>query len=88
MKVRIRGKSWDLSFVRTPDDADGLCDPPDTPSKRIRISHTLKGERQLDATIHELLHASHWDLDEVAINDTATDIARILWKLGYRKTST
>lgn len=85
MRVRIRGKCWDLSFTRTPDDADGICDPPTAPNKRIRISHSLRGEKQLDAVIHELLHSAMWDLDEVAINDTATDIARVLWRLGYRK---
>ena len=87
MKINIRGKSWDLRFVRTPNDVDGLCDPPDTPAKKIRISHRLKGEEQLDVTLHELLHSAMWDTDEVAINDTARDIARVLWKLGYRKTT-
>lgn len=85
MKVRIRGKMWDLSFVRTPNDVDGLCDAPTTPGKRIRISHALKGEAQLDTTVHELLHAAHWDIDEPAIEQTAADIARVLWRLGYRR---
>jgi hypothetical protein len=34
--------------------------------------------------IHELLHAAHWDLDELAVEETAEDLARVLWKLGYR----
>ena len=63
-----------------------MCDPPNEPGKRIRIRQGLKGERELDTLIHELMHAAHWDLDEQAVNDTAEDIARVLWRLGYRRT--
>jgi hypothetical protein len=31
-----------------------------------------------------MLHACHWDLDESAIEETATDIARALHRIGYR----
>lgn len=86
MKVVVRGKKWDLRFTRVPNDADGFCDPPTATNKRIRISHSLKDEALLNTTIHELLHAAMWDHAEEAVNETATDIANVLWRLGYRKT--
>ena len=85
MKVTLRGKRWNLKRCRMPSDTLGKCDPPYQPGKEIRICHTLKGEKELDVTIHELLHACYWDMDETAINDTATDIAHVLWRMGYRR---
>jgi hypothetical protein len=86
MKATLRGKRYKVRRCRMPTDALGWCDPPDHPGKEIRICHTLKGEKELDVTIHELLHACFWDMDETAINDSATDIARVLWRMGYRRT--
>ena len=84
MKVILRGRAYTLKFGTVPDDGDGLCDPPDKVGKTITINSKLKGERRLDVIIHELLHATNWDLDEVPVNDTATDIARVLTRLGYK----
>lgn len=66
---------------------DGRCDDPTTPKKRITIKKTLVGERRLEVLIHEMLHACYWDLDEEAIATTARDIARVLFRLGYRSPS-
>ena len=86
MKVKVNGKVWHLEFTYAlPKDADGICDAPDEPSKRIRIRKSLTGEAELDTVIHELMHAAHWQLSEEAVNDTARDIARVLWRLGYRR---
>jgi hypothetical protein len=63
---------------------DGRCDSPTTLKKRITIKKTLVGERRLEVLIHEMLHACYWDLDEEAIDITARDIARVLFRLGYR----
>lgn len=38
----------------------------------------------MDTIIHEALHCIRPELDEQAVADTATDIARLLWRLGYR----
>ena len=84
MIVRLVGKRWRLQFVPRLAD-DGRCDPPDRPHKTISIARRLRGERQLDVLLHELLHACNWQLDEEHITQTATDIARVLWRLGYRK---
>lgn len=84
--ITIRGRRYRLIYARLPHDADGICDAPDTEGKRIRIRRSLRGRRELDTLIHEMLHAAMWDLDESAVHDTAHDIAAVLWRLGYRKT--
>ena len=39
----------------------------------------------MDTIIHEVLHAIRPELSEEAVLDTATTIAKELWKLNYRK---
>lgn len=63
---------------------DGSCSPPDGRSKEIVVRGALRGEHRLDSLIHEMLHASCWDLAEETVERTATEIARALWRLGYR----
>lgn len=82
MRVRLRDKYFRLEFDKMPKTADGLCSMAD---RTIRIRKSLRGERQMEVIIHELLHGCHWDLDEQAITETAEDVARVLWRLGYRK---
>jgi hypothetical protein len=84
MRVRIRGRYFNLSFDRLPPTHDGICNYAD---RQVKIRKTLRGERQLEVIIHELLHAAHWDLDETAVTETAEDLARILWRLGYRRST-
>ena len=59
-------------------EVDGSCDPPERKDRKILISEGLTKERELDVFIHEMLHAAFWDLDENAVAETATDIARAL----------
>ncbi len=84
MIVQLAGKRWRLQFVPRMND-DGQCDPPDRPCKAISIARKLRGERQLEVLLHELLHASNWQLDEEHITQIAADIAHVLWRLGYRR---
>ena len=81
MRCRLRGKYWTLHRGNPGPGNDGLCDPA---NKTITVRSTLRGEVELDTLIHEMLHACHWDLDESAIEETATDIARALHRIGYR----
>lgn len=80
MRVKILNRRYDLRFVRT-RAYDGECDPPTKANKEIRIRNSLKGEKRLDAVIHECLHAAGWHLDEEFIGEFASDLARILTKL-------
>ncbi len=66
------------------NDTHGVCEPPDQKGKSICIQIGGGGLDDLDTHIHEALHASLWDLDEFAVAEIATDIARFLWRCGYR----
>lgn len=84
--VTILGKQWELRFRRKlPDNHCGECDSPDTPRKRITIRSGMRDELELDTTIHELLHAAGWHIDEVFVTQFATDAAKILTRLGWVK---
>jgi hypothetical protein len=82
MRVRIRGRYFRLVFDRLPKSTDGICD---FEHRTITIRRNQRGEAQLDTLLHELLHAAHWDLAEESIEETAKDLARVLWRLGYRR---
>lgn len=92
MLIKLLGKRWRLKFEpigrhRTDDGRrlDGWCDPPTQTRKAIYIDSRLNGERELDVLIHEMLHACDWAKDEEYIAEQASDMARVLWKLGYRR---
>ena len=84
MRIRIRERFW--TFIREPlKTLRGYCDSPKATGKRIVVDSRLRGEEELEVTIHEALHAASWDLAEECVLETGTDIARLLWRLGYRK---
>lgn len=85
MHVHLCGKRWKLRFT-TLHINHGECDSPCLPGKEIRIDRRLKGQHKLDILIHEMLHATDWRADEEHIAQSASDIARALWRLGYRPT--
>ena len=84
MFITILGKRWRLRFTNLKKD-NGDCDAPDVKNKEIRVRSNLKGELRLETIIHECLHAADWHKDESYIEQKAIDLARILWRLGYRQ---
>ena len=85
MKVTIRGHTWRLVFVeRLASGAAGEMDPVGTPRKEIRVAMQQSSIDILDTLLHELLHAAFPDLSEESVTDGATDIARVLQRLGVR----
>ena len=80
--VTIRGKRWRFELVTLPRGRDGDCH---VQPRQIRIRKSLKGQHKLDVIIHEILHAADWDKTEEWVDSTASDIARVLWRLGYRE---
>ena len=88
MLVTFLGKRWNLRFVPNLGKNLGLCDAPDVKGKSILIQGGIKGEKLLDTLIHEALHACQWHLREETVDEAASDLARMLWKLGYRKVGT
>jgi len=53
--------------------------------RKILIGNKLRGRRKLDTEIHEYLHLVNPTLSEEAVSQQATDLAKILWTLGYRQ---
>ena len=85
MQVRVRGHKWELVFMeRLPSGAAGECDDVSTPRKAIWVATQQKPIDILDTVIHELLHAALPDLCEETILETATDLAKILARLGAK----
>lgn len=87
--ITINGKRWRLVYDgRIGNDKDGYCTPPDEPGRTIAVRSTLKGQRRLEVEIHEMLHAAMWSLDEECVRTVAHDLAKVLWRLGYRLDTT
>lgn len=82
MRCKLRGKYYTLKFAKLKPGLLGLCD---WDKRTITIKRTLSGELELDVIIHELLHACQPDQGEEAIDETASNIARVLTRLGYRR---
>lgn len=85
MRVTIAGKRWMLKFVpRRQRKWRGLCR---YDISTIQIEEGQSQVQELDTVIHEVLHASLPPIDETYVAETATDIARILMRLGWQKQS-
>ena len=84
MRLTILGKHWNLRFARNLKNR-GDCDPPAAPGKEIRVESSLRDEERLEVVLHELVHAAAWHIDEEFVGQFAEDVARALWRLGYRE---
>jgi len=82
------GRIIDLRFLSAsemPRSTLGDCDAGRSRKRYvIRVKKSLEGRLRLDTIVHELLHALHPELEESVVEDSATAIARVLWKLGYK----
>lgn len=86
LRITLLGKRWNLIFKALGRQRCwGFCQDPKTPRKEIHIDSRLKGQHQLEILLHEMMHACDWRADEEIITQQARDMARVLWKLGYRK---
>ncbi len=83
--VTIRGKRWRVRFTQLPRGTDGECDHPDTPAKELRIRKGLSEQDTLETIVHEVLHAADFDKKEEWAEDVGRNLARLLWRLGYRR---
>jgi hypothetical protein len=64
----------------------GHCDEPGDYDRAVCLDPELDGLRHLEVAIHEALHALMWHwLAEAFVTIAARDIARFLWRLGYRR---
>jgi len=78
----IRGKRVRVKFCAVPRQYYGYVE-----GNCIHIKRGLRGVNRLDTIIHECLHKAYPDMSEDAVNEGATDFARLLWRLGYRDTN-
>lgn len=85
MRIRLGGKYWKLRFAANLRDYGDMNDPGRASGRLIRVGTWQGEEDTLDTIIHEALHASRPELDEAAVNATANDLSRLLWRLGYRR---
>jgi len=65
---------------------DGLCIPPDGKTDcAIYLTSSIQNKRRcLETILHEALHACSFDTGEQVVTETARDIARLLWRMGWR----
>lgn len=88
MHVTILGRRYRFRFTRALERGTaGECDEPSRRGKEIRIRDGLSPEATLDTVVHEVLHAADWHKDEAWVEQVASDLTRILWRLGYRRAS-
>ena len=86
--VKINNKNWKIKIVKSTEMSPstlGECDDPAHSKPEIWVKRTQKPIDLMDTIIHEVLHAVRPELSEEAVLDTATTIAKALWKLNYRK---
>ena len=85
MRVELRNRRWNLEGIEYLQDGScGSIDPIDSPQKRILIALNQTPLDLLDTVIHEALHACLPDLSEEAVTESASDIARVLYRMGCR----
>ena len=81
----FRGKRWNIKVRRKPaKTSHATIDPPQTKSKTIYIDPNMTGLVRLRSLLHEAWHGCDWDMAEEAVEQSAEDVARFLWRLGYR----
>ena len=84
-RVVIGGKYWTLTTASIGVFGWAENDPK-TPQKHIWISDKAKGLDLLDTIIHEVTHCAEKKWSEDAVLEFSSDLAKILWDLGYRST--
>ena len=84
MRIIIRKQTWSI-VSQVQDGEFGFCDREGERGKpmTIGIKDGLSELEELDTTIHEGLHAAYPDLSEDAIDEAATDLARLLLARGF-----
>jgi hypothetical protein len=94
MLVTLAGQRWTIRWVnwlghRSRRRGRNLGDC-DWDARVIRIVRKVDGHGprcELDTYIHEALHAIFPWMPEWIVEKAATEMARMLWKLGYRRVS-
>jgi len=75
------GKKYRVSAEKL----DGWADQQNDNERHILLLRDIGSKAGLETAIHEALHACDWKATESRVTKVAHDIARMLWRLGYRK---
>ena len=62
-----------------------IARPDVTMTESLPYGDGKHGQLMLSTLLHECLHASNWNKLEKVVDRTATDIGKLLWRLGYRR---
>ena len=89
MQIIIKGEKWGVIYcplseipVQDGKAVLGLCD---YENKTLFIADSIKGESKLQVIAHETIHAIKKSLTEKEVDAIAVNVAKVLWKIGYRK---
>ncbi len=93
IRIKLRGVRWVLKFMpphvfqmtKIRGKRHRICGTIDWDTHEMWIRNNMEPLLTLDTILHEMDHACHPDVEEDVINGAATDRARVLWRLGYRK---
>jgi hypothetical protein len=65
---------------------DGFADlPKERDNMTLYVDPMIPGMGHLDTAVHEAIHACFHDATETLVGHAGRDIARFLWRLGYRR---
>lgn len=81
-RIGIEGQRWLWRYSPLKGGADGWTE---YDKRKVLIHSGLKNRSRLECEIHEGLHASLGPaISEAAVTQAASDLAMILYSLGYR----
>jgi len=87
MRVKLGGNEFTIKQVPQLKD-HGSCEVTVTRTGKvrrvIRLASWNTPRAMLGTAIHEAIHASRPDLSETEVRALEADIARLLWRMGYR----
>ena len=82
-RFRIAGEHWLWRYSRLAGRAWGWTD---YGARKVLVDATLTGRKRLEIELHEGLHAALGPtVAEETVTHAASDLARVLWSLGYRR---
>lgn len=85
MTIKIAGKVWRIHRRVRPGNSHERGNVV-YPRRTMYLAPGQTGKELMDTVIHEGLHAAFPDLDEEVVRDRATELTRLLWRLGFRDT--
>ena len=86
MAVRTHKFNGRTYVIDMPGRIDGCVDQYKLNKRTILIATEPFTKEELEACIHESLHAENWAATEKVVERTGKEIADFLWRLGYRRT--